>query len=65
MRKARANQIAFRLLSDQPMPGPFRLRPNMTKGPGDEVGHAAQFSDRKRRKREMKLKEKLYNHFRK
>ena len=20
------------------MPGPFRLRPNMTKGPGDEVG---------------------------
>ena len=29
------------------MPGPFRLRPNMTKGPGDEVVlnlHAAQAS---------------------
>ena len=26
-----------RLLGDQPMPGPFSLHPNMTKGPGDEV----------------------------
>ena len=28
----------FRWSCDQPMPGPFRLRPNMTKDPGDEVG---------------------------
>ena len=27
----------FRWSCDQPMPGSFRLRPNMTKGPGDEV----------------------------
>ena len=27
-------------LGDQPMPGPFRLRPNMTKGPGDKVAEA-------------------------
>ena len=28
----------FRWSCDQPMPGPFRLLPNMTKDPGDEVG---------------------------